>query len=61
MHREVIAGMTGLDEKSLAEPEAMSADFREQIARAPKHSRVERVQLEDVGWEIEKRRLRREV
>ena len=40
--------MTGLDEKSLTELEAMSADFREQIARDPQHSRVERVQLEDV-------------
>jgi hypothetical protein len=60
MHREVTAGMTGLDEKSLAELEAMSADFREQIERDPQHSRVEQVQLEDVEWEIEKRRWRRD-
>jgi len=45
-----------LDEQSLAELEAMSADFREQIARDPQHSRVEQVQLEDLEWEMEKRR-----
>ncbi len=50
-----------LDEQSLAELEAMSADFREQIARDPQHSRVEQVQLEDLEWEMEKRRWRREV
>ena len=60
MHSEVIAGMTELDEKSLAELEAISADFREQIAQAPQHSLVEQVQLEDVEWEIEKRSWRRE-
>ena len=53
--------MTGLDEKSLTELEAMSADFREQIARDPQHSRVEQVQLENLEWEMEKRRWRREV
>jgi hypothetical protein len=55
-----ITGMTGLDEKSLAELEAMSADFREQIARSPQQSGIEQVQLEDVEWEIEKRSWRRE-
>jgi len=52
--------MTGLDEKSLAELEALSADFRGQIARAPQQSGLEQVQLEDVEWEIEKRSWRRE-
>ncbi len=52
--------MTGLNEKSLAELEAMSADFRGQIAQAPQHSRTEQVQLGDVEWEIEKRSWRQE-
>ncbi len=52
--------MTGLDEKSLAELEALSADFREQIARAPQQSGLEQVQLADVAWEIEKRAWRKE-
>jgi len=52
--------MTGLDEKSLAELQAMSADFRGQIARAPQQSGLEQLQLEDVEWEIEKRSWRRE-
>ena len=51
--------MTGLDEKSLTELEAMPADFRGQIARAPQQSGLEQVQLEDVEWEIEKRTWRR--
>jgi hypothetical protein len=51
--------MTGLDDKSLAELEAMSADFREQIARVPQQSGLEQVQLQDVEWEIEKRSWRR--
>jgi hypothetical protein len=49
-----------LDEQSLAELEAMSTDFREQIARAPQHSRIEQAQLEDAEWEMEKRSWRRE-
>ncbi len=52
--------MTGLDVKSLAELQAMSADFRGQIARAPQQSGPEQVQLADVEWEIEKRSWRRE-
>ena len=49
-----------LDEQSLAELEAMSAGLREQIARAPQQSGPEQVQLQDVEWEMEKRRWRRE-
>ena len=49
-----------LDEQSLAELEAISADFREQIARAPQQSGPEQAQLQDVEWEMEKRRWRRE-
>jgi hypothetical protein len=51
--------MTGLDEKTLTELEAMSTDFREQIARAPQQSGLEQVQLKDVEWEIEKRSWRK--
>jgi hypothetical protein len=56
--REGSTSMTGLDEKSLAELETMSAAFREQMAQDSQHSGVERVQLQDVEWEIEKRRWR---
>lgn len=52
--------MIELDKKSLVELEAACADFRMQIARDPQHSRVEQIQLEDVEWEIEKRRWRQE-
>jgi hypothetical protein len=40
--------LTELDKKSLVELEAMSADFRMQIARDPQDSRIEQIQLEDV-------------
>jgi hypothetical protein len=49
-----------MDTKSLVELEAISADFRVQIARDPQHSHIEQIQLENVEWEIEKRRWRRE-
>lgn len=49
--------MIGLAEKGLAELEAMAADFREQMALDPQHSRAE---LGDIEWEMEKRRWRRE-
>jgi hypothetical protein len=40
-----------LDNKSLAELEELASDLRAQIARNPDHSRIERVELEDVeGW-----------
>ena len=52
--------MTGLDEKSLTQLEAMSADFRRQIAQAPQQSGLEQVQLADLEWEVEKRSWRRE-
>jgi len=50
-----MAGINGLDEKSLAELKVLATALHEQIARNPQHPRVE---LENVEWEIEKRSWR---
>jgi hypothetical protein len=51
--------MTALHEKSLAELKKMSANLRERIKRDPQHSVMERIQLDDVEWEVEKRSWRK--
>ena len=51
-----MAGVNGLDEKSVAELEALARDLREQLARNPQHPRIE---LQNVEWEIEKRSWRK--
>ncbi|MGH9508810.1 MAG: hypothetical protein ACRD2Q_04525 [Terriglobales bacterium] len=51
-----MSGLTGLDEKNLADLEALARDLREQLARNPQHPRIE---LQDVEWEIEKRSWRK--
>lgn len=53
---ELMSGLTGLDEKNLADLEALARDLREQLARNPQHPRIE---LQDVEWEIEKRSWRK--
>ena len=50
-----MAGMTGLDEKSLADLENLARELRAQLAQNPQHPRAE---LQDVEWEIEKRSWR---
>ena len=47
--------MIGVAEKTLAELEALAADLRAEIAHSPECSPVA---LQDVEWEIEKRRWR---
>jgi hypothetical protein len=49
--------MIGMAEKTLAELESLAQDLRVMISRDPQHSRAG---LEDVEWEIEKRRWRKD-
>jgi hypothetical protein len=37
-----------LENKDIAELEQLASHLREQIARSPNHSRMERVELEDI-------------
>jgi len=52
--------MIGLGEKSVAELEALAADVHAGLARQVQRSPVEQIALEDIEWEIEKRRWRKE-
>jgi hypothetical protein len=49
--------MNGLAEKTLVELESLANELRETISHDPQHPRAE---LENVEWEIEKRRWRRD-
>jgi hypothetical protein len=53
--------MNGLGDKSVAELEALAADLRAELARQVPRSPVEQIALEDIEWEIEKRRWRKDL
>ena len=52
--------MIGLGEKSVAELKAMIVDLRARLAHQVQRSPVDQIALEDIEWEIEKRRWRKE-
>ncbi len=49
--------MIGLAEKTLAELESLAEELRAVISRDPQHPRAD---LEDVEWDLEKRRWRKD-
>jgi hypothetical protein len=53
--------MTGLGDKSVAELEVLAADLRAELARQVQRSPVEQIALEDIQWELEKRRWRKDL
>ena len=53
--------MTGLGDKSVAELETLAADLRAELALQVPRSPVQQIALEDVEWEIEKRRWRKDL
>jgi hypothetical protein len=51
--------MTGLDEKNVAQLEALAADLRRRIGQGPEFAGSASAELQDVEWELEKRQWRR--
>jgi hypothetical protein len=49
--------MIGLEKKTVAELESMAEELRAVISRDPQHTRAD---LEDIEWELEKRRWRKD-